>query len=99
MLFVALFARALAPYDPYEADYGAQFARPTPEHWFGTDEFGRDVLSRDHVWSADRAVRRLHGVARGLRDRRPARVSSARTREDGDCCWSASWTFCWRSLS
>jgi peptide/nickel transport system permease protein len=46
MLFVAVFARVLAPYDPYVGDYGQQFARPTTEHWFGTDEFGRDVMSR-----------------------------------------------------
>ena len=46
LLFVAMFARALAPYDPYVGDYGAQFARPSTEHWFGTDEFGRDILSR-----------------------------------------------------
>jgi peptide/nickel transport system permease protein len=46
MLFVALFAPRLAPYDPYAADYGAQFQRPSTAHWFGTDEFGRDVLSR-----------------------------------------------------
>ena len=46
MLFVALVARALAPYDPYVGDYALQFARPSAEHWFGTDEFGRDVFSR-----------------------------------------------------
>ena len=46
MLLVALLAHALAPYDPYLADYAAQFARPGADHWFGTDEFGRDVLSR-----------------------------------------------------
>jgi peptide/nickel transport system permease protein len=46
MILVAVFAGALAPYDPYTGDYGAQFARPSAEHWFGTDEFGRDVLSR-----------------------------------------------------
>jgi peptide/nickel transport system permease protein len=46
MLFVAALAPVLAPYDPYLADYAAQFARPAPDHWFGTDEFGRDVLSR-----------------------------------------------------
>jgi peptide/nickel transport system permease protein len=46
MIFVALFAERLAPYDPYEADYAAQFVRPSAEHWFGTDEFGRDVMTR-----------------------------------------------------
>ena len=46
MLGVAAFAGLLAPYDPYNGDYGQQFARPSAEHWFGTDEFGRDVLSR-----------------------------------------------------
>ena len=46
MMFVAFFARAMAPYDPYVGDYGQQFARPSAEHWFGTDEFGRDLMSR-----------------------------------------------------
>ena len=46
MLGLAMFAAVLAPYDPYVGDYGVQFARPSAEHWFGTDEFGRDVLSR-----------------------------------------------------
>jgi peptide/nickel transport system permease protein len=46
MLAAAVLAGVLAPYDPYQADYGAQFARPSAEHWFGTDEFGRDVLTR-----------------------------------------------------
>src|SRR5881392_207656 len=46
MLMVAALAEPLAPYDPYRGDYGLQFARPSAEHWFGTDEFGRDVLSR-----------------------------------------------------
>jgi peptide/nickel transport system permease protein len=46
MALIAAFAPALAPYDPYHGDYAQQFARPGVEHWFGTDEFGRDVLSR-----------------------------------------------------
>jgi len=46
MIFVALFAQVLAPYDPYAPDYASPFARPSAAHWFGTDEFGRDVMSR-----------------------------------------------------
>jgi len=46
MLLVALVAGTVAPYDPYVPDYAAQFARPSAQHWLGTDEFGRDVLSR-----------------------------------------------------
>src|SRR2546427_12674913 len=46
MMAVAGFAEALAPYDPYRGDYGLQFARPSADHWLGTDEFGRDILSR-----------------------------------------------------
>ncbi|HEY7650057.1 MAG TPA: ABC transporter permease [Methylomirabilota bacterium] len=46
MLVVGAFSEVLAPYDPYSPDYGLQFARPSAEHWFGTDEFGRDLMSR-----------------------------------------------------
>jgi peptide/nickel transport system permease protein len=46
MMVVATLADVLAPFDAYRADYGLQFARPSVEHWLGTDEFGRDLLSR-----------------------------------------------------
>jgi peptide/nickel transport system permease protein len=35
-----------APYDPYAQDYSALLAKPSPAHLFGTDQYGRDVLSR-----------------------------------------------------
>jgi peptide/nickel transport system permease protein len=46
MLFVGAFSTVLAPYDPYQADYALQFTRPSVDHWLGTDEFGRDLMSR-----------------------------------------------------
>ncbi|HEY1288008.1 MAG TPA: ABC transporter permease [Burkholderiales bacterium] len=46
MVFAALTAAIIAPYDPLETDYGAMLAAPDAAHWLGTDAFGRDVLSR-----------------------------------------------------
>lgn len=43
---IALFAPVLAPYDPLTQSYLAINAYPSAEHWLGTDQFGRDVLSR-----------------------------------------------------
>ena len=36
----------ILPYDPNEADMSASFVAPCAEHWFGTDELGRDIFSR-----------------------------------------------------
>lgn len=36
----------LAPYDPYAPDLENSLKPPSPRHWFGTDELGRDLLSR-----------------------------------------------------
>ncbi len=43
---MALGAKWIAPFDPEEIDFAAQLAKPGIEHWFGTDQFGRDVFSR-----------------------------------------------------
>ena len=46
---LALFAPWIAPYDPLATSWGAIRKAPTAAYWFGTDELGRDVLSRV-VW-------------------------------------------------
>jgi peptide/nickel transport system permease protein len=42
----ALFAPWLAPQDPARIDLPARLMPPSTSHWFGTDELGRDILSR-----------------------------------------------------
>ncbi|MFI0404318.1 dipeptide/oligopeptide/nickel ABC transporter permease/ATP-binding protein [Actinomadura sp. 3N508] len=39
-------AGLVAPYDPQEQDLTAVYSGPTPDHWLGTDQLGRDLLSR-----------------------------------------------------
>jgi peptide/nickel transport system permease protein len=50
-LATALFPGQLAPYSPTEFDYAAIMQPPSAAHPFGTDNFGRDVLSRV-IWGA-----------------------------------------------
>jgi len=46
LIFVAVFARALAPTDPYKINPKNRLQPPSGEHLMGTDEMGRDILSR-----------------------------------------------------
>lgn len=46
MILMAIFAKQVAPYDPLKQDYAATLQAPSSAHWFGTDELGRDLLSR-----------------------------------------------------
>lgn len=46
LLFVSIFADFVAPYDPNKQNLPGQFQGPSLAHFFGTDQFGRDVLSR-----------------------------------------------------
>ena len=45
-VLVAVFAPVIAPYSPTATDWGAVRKAPSWAHWLGTDEIGRDVLSR-----------------------------------------------------
>jgi len=42
----ALCAPWIAPQDPYTIDLPSRLMSPSTSHWFGTDELGRDILSR-----------------------------------------------------
>ena len=42
----AIVGPSLVPYDPYADDMLNSLAPPSMEHWFGTDQLGRDVFSR-----------------------------------------------------
>ncbi len=53
---VAVFAGVLAPYSPIEQHAKDRLQEPTAKYWLGTDEFGRDILSR-----------LMHGATNSLR--------------------------------
>lgn len=46
ILLSAVLASVLAPYDPLEVDVYNRLAAPSLQHWLGTDQLGRDILSR-----------------------------------------------------
>lgn len=51
MMVLALFAPWIAPYDPLATSWTLVRKAPSAAHWFGTDEVGRDLLSRI-IWGA-----------------------------------------------
>jgi peptide/nickel transport system permease protein len=46
MMFAGIFSNLVAPNDPLDIDFGAILTPPSAAHWFGTDAYGRDILSR-----------------------------------------------------
>ncbi|HLF29777.1 MAG TPA: ABC transporter permease [Xanthomonadales bacterium] len=46
ILFLTLFAVWLAPHDPLEVNVHDRLSSPSTAHWLGTDQLGRDILSR-----------------------------------------------------
>lgn len=51
LVLIALLAPLIAPYDPTKQSWTAVRKAPSLAHWFGTDESGRDLLSRV-IWGA-----------------------------------------------
>ena len=46
LVFLAVAGPWITPYDPLQTDAAASLAAPSAAHWFGTDQLGRDILSR-----------------------------------------------------
>jgi glutathione transport system permease protein len=46
LFLLALIGPAIVPYNPIQPDYSSVLQLPSAKHWLGTDEFGRDMLSR-----------------------------------------------------
>lgn len=46
LALVAIFGRFIMPYDPNASHMADAFKFPSAEHWFGTDQLGRDIFSR-----------------------------------------------------
>lgn len=46
ILLLSIFGPSLTAWDPYATDPASRLLAPSWEHWFGTDDLGRDLLSR-----------------------------------------------------
>lgn len=61
----AVFAPVVSPYDPYLTDLTKVMQPPSAEHWFGTDNTGRDILSRVIFGARNTLMMGLVGVLVG----------------------------------
>ena len=77
----ATLASRIAPYSPYDVNIADKLRPPNAAHWFGTDEYGRDVLSR--TIHASRISIKVATVAVSPSARPAARASSGCTCKRG----------------
>ena len=55
LLVVSIFAAQIAPYSPVDQNVAELLMPPSAAHWLGTDDLGRDVLSR-LIWGAPNSL-------------------------------------------
>ena len=83
LVAAAVAAPWLAPYAPDALDLAHRRAAPSLAHWFGTDELGRDLLTRVLFGARISLAIGLLSAAGRRRDRRRGRRASPATRADG----------------
>jgi peptide/nickel transport system permease protein len=66
LIVVACLGRSVAPFSPYAQNLDQKLQTPSAAHWLGTDEFGRDILSRLIIGSRFSLSVGLVSVAVGL---------------------------------
>lgn len=66
ILFVMLYSFFFLPYSPQAIDASAKLSAPSSAHWFGTDDLGRDVLSRTFQGSQLTILVSVMGIAIAL---------------------------------
>ena len=92
--FVAVARRRIAPYDPNAQDLLACWSRPRRAHSLGTDQVGRDILSRLIVGTRFTLAIALTSVGRRRRDRRRARAGRRLFRRRRSTASSPAWSTC-----
>ncbi|MEW6266198.1 MAG: ABC transporter permease [Thermodesulfobacteriota bacterium] len=66
ILILAIIGPYIAPYDPYSQSLRERRTGPSSKHWLGTDDFGRDILSRLLVGAKNTLLIGFLSVAIGL---------------------------------
>ena len=66
IVVIAITSTWIAPYDPYAQDLVASSQGPSSAHWLGTDQLGRDILSRLMVGSRTGIIGTLLGLWSGF---------------------------------
>ena len=105
LVIVSIFASKLAPYSPIDQNVAELLMPPSTAHWMGTDDLGRDVLSR-LIWGAPNSLYASTfavavalapiGVPIGLPDRLSRRPGSTRScRASSTPCYHFRRS-CWR---
>jgi peptide/nickel transport system permease protein len=66
ILFIALLSMAYTPFDPNRMNLSERFQAPNGNHWLGTDQYGRDILSRVMKGAVNSIIVGLVAVSIGI---------------------------------